>query len=88
MMTTTEILNEIYRLPLVERKKIEQSLLRTDNQTGQTKPQMSEDEFLQLLLAEGLISNIPEGITDEEDDFEPVEFEGEPVSEMIIRERR
>lgn len=44
-------------------------------------------EIFQELLAEGMISRIPKGITDEEDDFEPVEFEGEPFSEMIIRER-
>jgi len=48
-----------------------------------------EDEFAQKLLAEGFISNIPaRDETDEDDDFEPIEFEGEPLSEMIIRERR
>jgi predicted DNA-binding antitoxin AbrB/MazE fold protein len=52
------------------------------------KPQMSEDEFLQMLLKEGHISNIPQKYTDEDDDFEPVEIEGEPISETIIRERR
>ena len=48
-----------------------------------------EEAFARKLLAEGFISNIPaRGETDEEDDFEPIEFEGEPLSEMIIRERR
>jgi hypothetical protein len=45
---------------------------------------MSEDEFLQMLLAEGHISNLPQKYTDEDDDFEPIEVEGEPISEMII----
>ncbi|MCW5961750.1 MAG: hypothetical protein KIS76_16435 [Pyrinomonadaceae bacterium] len=48
-----------------------------------------EDEFAKKLLAEGFISKIPErDETDEDDDFEPKEFEGEPLSEQIIRERR
>ncbi len=87
MMTTTEILNEIYRLPLVERRKIKQTLLEETKITKKSKPQMSEDEFLQVLLAEGFISEIPEGMTDEEDDFELIEIEGEPISETIIKDR-
>ncbi len=48
-----------------------------------------EEVFAQKLLAEGFISNIPaRDETDEDDDFEPIEFEGEPLSEQIIRERR
>ncbi len=84
MMTTTEILNEIYKLPATKRHEIKIRLLDENEST----PQISEKEFLQKLLAEGFISDIPEGLTDEEDDFEPVDFKGEPVSETIIRERR
>ena len=48
-----------------------------------------EREFELKLLAEGFITSIPpRDETDEDDDFEPIEFEGEPLSEMIIRERR
>ena len=48
-----------------------------------------EDAFERKLLAEGFIGSIPaRDETDEEDDFEPIEFEGEPLSEIIIRERR
>ena len=48
-----------------------------------------EDAFERKLLAEDFISHIPpRDETDEEfDAFEPIEFEGEPLSEMIIRER-
>jgi len=47
-----------------------------------------EDEFEQYLLAQGIISSIPaRDETDEDDLFSPVKF-GEPLSEMIIRERR
>ncbi len=35
------------------------------------------------------ISDIPtRNETDEDDEFAPLEFAGEPLSEMIIRERR
>lgn len=48
-----------------------------------------EDEFERKLLAEGFISGIPaRDETDEDDDFEPIEFEGEKLSEMIVLERR
>lgn len=88
MMTTTEILNEIHRLPPVQQKELKAKLFEETESNGKTELRMTEEEFLQHLLAKGIISEIPEGITDEEDDFEPVDFEGEPVSQTIIRERR
>lgn len=45
-------------------------------------------DTLREMLAEGMISQIPVGITDEEDNFEPLEFEGKPISETILEERR
>ncbi len=86
-MTTTEILSEIYRLPVNEQQELKEKLLKETDSNGQTKPQISEREFLQQLFDEGFISHIPEEITDEEDDFEPLEIEGEPISETIIRDR-
>ena len=87
-MTATEIVEEIYKLPAGDWETIKE---KVDNgrRNGDSKPQMSEEEFAQYLLAEGIISRIPSGETDEEfDDYEPVVVEGEPLSEMIIRERR
>ncbi|MGI8638669.1 MAG: hypothetical protein ACR2MG_01770 [Pyrinomonadaceae bacterium] len=88
MMTTVEILNEIHRLPLNQQKELKERLLEKTEPNGQTKPKISEEEFLQQLFEEGFITHIPEKYTDEDDDFEPVEIEGEPISETIIRERR
>ena len=87
-MTTTEILNEIHKLPLIEQKLLKEELLKDSESNGQTQSHLSEDEFLKQLLTEGFITNIPEKYTDEDDDFEPIEIEGEPISETIIRERR
>ena len=54
---------------------------------GSAQP-MTEAEFEQRLLTKGIINEIPLGLNEEDDDFEPVEVSGEPVSETIIRERR
>lgn len=83
-MTTTEILNEIYKLPLNEQTNIKKSLL----EKNETTSEVLERELWQKLFDEGLITHVPSGISDEDDDFEPVEIEGEPISETIIRERR
>ena len=88
MMTTTEILKEIYRLPVNQQQELKEKLLKETESNESTKPQITEKEFLQQLFDEGFISYIPEEMTDEDDDFEPVEIEGEPISETIIRERR
>lgn len=88
-MSVQEIFTEIQKLPVVEQKELLEKL--SDNlKNVQEKPTVSEEEFLQILLAEGVISNIPELslYTDEDDDFEPVEIEGKPTSEIIIEERR
>jgi hypothetical protein len=49
-----------------------------------------EDEFERYLLAKGVISHIPtrDETGDEFDRFEPIEVEGERLSETIVRERR
>lgn len=48
--------------------------------------QVSPD-ILRGMLAEGMISRIPEGISEEEDDFEPVKIKGKPLSETILEDR-
>lgn len=85
-MTPQEILTEIHKLPPAQKKLVIDSLADQES----AKPQITEEEFLQMLLAEGVISEIPnfEDYTDEDDDFEPIEVEGEPLSEIIIKERR
>ncbi|CAN5838408.1 hypothetical protein BH20ACI4_BH20ACI4_23460 [soil metagenome] len=83
MMTTTEILNEIYRLPMNEQTNIKNSLLKKSEITEN----ISKENLWQKLFEEGLITHVPNGVSDEEDDFEPIEIEGEPISETIIRDR-
>jgi hypothetical protein len=55
--------------------------------TEPAKPQMTEDEFEQYLAAKGVIS-LPEVAETEDEDWRPVEVMGQPLSEMIVEERR
>lgn len=84
MMTTTEILNEIKRLPLSEQKTLRKKLL---NGSETEQKNIAQDEFDQILFEDGFLANLPDE-TEENDDFEPVEFTGKPISETIIEERR
>ena len=49
------------------------------------KRQMTQDEFDQILLADGFLANLP--VKNDEEDFKPIIFTGKPVSETIIEER-
>ncbi|MEP7342195.1 MAG: hypothetical protein ABI977_30985 [Acidobacteriota bacterium] len=87
-MDTQQLITEIQKLPPESQKQLLYSLARSVGQQPESQPSVSEDEVDRLLLAEGVISEIPCGMDDEEEDFEPIEVMGEPLSEMIIRERR
>jgi hypothetical protein len=87
MMTTTEILNEIQRLPLNQQKELKDKLLQNSESNGETQPKMTQDEFDRMLFEDGFLVNLPV-IVDEDDEFEPVKFSGKPISETIIEERR
>jgi hypothetical protein len=87
MMTATEILTEIRHLPLSEK----QTVFRTLAVELKPKEYISEEErlereFEQMLLQKGVIKSIPTKWNDD-DDFEPIEVIGKPLSETIIEDR-
>lgn len=50
---------------------------------------MTVDELHRQMLADGLLSELPNTAADVDDEQDgPVEIDGEPLSETIIRERR
>jgi hypothetical protein len=53
-----------------------------------TPQRMSEAQFEQMLLEKGIINQIPAGVDEEEEAFEPVLVEDTPLSETILEERR
>lgn len=86
-MSLQEVLNEIYRMPLTEQKAIAKTLsLKIKEESENTK--LSKNEVYQHLFNKGLITHIPNGMSDTDDDFVPLNIEGEQLSETIIRERR
>ena len=86
-MTTTEILNEISKLPVRERQDIFKRLDNDLHEKNAVSPEeLREREFERMLLAEGVIKEIPSGWNDD-DYFEPVEISGKPLSETIIEDR-
>lgn len=64
-------------------------LLLTKCQPTQPARALTLDELDQQMLADGLMSQLPNAAEDIDDEDEaPIPIEGEPLSETIIRERR
>ncbi|MGE0126889.1 MAG: hypothetical protein AB7U82_02200 [Blastocatellales bacterium] len=90
-MTGTEILQAIQKLPLMEQRaliaQLNQALPAATAKADELERR--EREFELAMLAEGFFAHIPtQTMTDEEfDEYEPIEIEGETLSEQIIRER-
>jgi hypothetical protein len=53
------------------------------------QPKMTEEQFAQYLAAKGVISlPDPSAVDDDDEEWEPIEIGGKPLSEMIIEDRR
>lgn len=65
-------------------KEHERVKIIIENETEDTRV---SDILLREMLAEGMISHIPEGLSDEDEDFEPIEIEGRPFSETLLEDR-
>jgi SOS response regulatory protein OraA/RecX len=88
-MDAEQIIRELNKLPPDEQRKVLAVLTANINQTVTGEEERREQEVLERLLAKGVISEIAAPMTDAEDDAcPPVEIGGEPLSEIIIRERR
>lgn len=88
MTTLEKVLETVKSLTPEEKDKVRKAL---DDVLPTEKPKISREEYEKYLLAKGVISHIPTrtGKRPEElKDFKPIEVEGEPISETIIRERR
>ena len=87
-MSSQELLTEIQKLPPAEQQRLLEALKRDVKMKSEQRP-ITEDEVEQILLAKGIISEIPPRVPeDEEETFEPIEVPGKPLSETIIEERR
>jgi hypothetical protein len=88
-VTIDRVLDEVRALSPGEQRQVH-ALLNSILENATPHPHMTEDEFLQMLLQKGVISNIPDPASDadEDDQFEPVEVQAPPLSETVIEERR
>ncbi len=90
MQATIEKMSSEFQQLSVEDLRQVRQLLDSILEKKESKPTISEKEFLKELEAEGFIGKVPPPITDfsRYDNYECVTVTGEPISEMIIRERR
>jgi len=88
-ITIEKIEKEVKQLSTEDLKKV-RYLVDSLLEKKESKSKMSEEEFLKELEAEGFIGKVPPPITDfsRYDNYKPVTVTGEPISEMIVRERR
>lgn len=88
-MTSTEVLNEIQKMPLAEKRKVYLKLNEQLEQTEQIDLNAKEKKFVNGLRQKGLITEIPLRLPDDElrRNFKRIEVKGEPLSETIIKER-
>ena len=82
-MTPQEIIKEIQNLPPTQRKKVIDSVSMDVEQ----EENISEAEVAEYFLAKGVISEIPEKWNEADEEFEPIEIKGKPLSETIIEDR-
>ncbi|MGI8669585.1 MAG: hypothetical protein ACR2J3_06995 [Aridibacter sp.] len=89
MSIGTIIQEKVNALPMDLQEDVLEYIEKLSVDNRQIQNEEIEQKVAKRLLAKGLISEIPEPLSDEEDaDFDLIEIEGEPVSEMIIKERR
>lgn len=85
-ITAQEIISTVQSFPISVQKNIVRTLQKNLEKTEFSNP--GEDEIEKLLLAKGLISEIPKRSKDkEEETYEPIEIIGKPLSETILEER-
>lgn len=88
-MTPVEVLSEIQKMPLLEKRKVFFELNEQLHQAQQTDLAAKEKKLVNGLRQKGLVTEIPLRLPDDEfrRNFKRIEVKGEPLSETIIKER-
>jgi hypothetical protein len=87
-----EIIQQVKRLPPSELKELRQ-VLETIMETAAAetpRPSMTEDEFEQQMESRGFLRRALPPVTNlaPYQSYQPVKVQGQPLSEMIVEERR
>jgi hypothetical protein len=87
-MKINELVDALRALPAEQQQMVRHLLDLWLNNPGKTFTQ--EEEIEHMLLADGIVSEVPPPITDPTrfQNWKPVKVEGKPVSETVIEERR
>ena len=89
MSLGTVIQDKVNALPSELQEEVLQYVERLASANRPIQSAELEKELSNRLLAKGIISEIPEPMSDEEDaEIELITIDGEPLSETIIKERR
>ena len=88
-MSAQEILAEIEKLTPEERQLLLKALAPEIGEPSESRHLIPEEEVERILVAEGIVSEIPACLPDDEEEtYEPIEVPGKTLSETIIEERR
>ena len=83
-----EIISTIQTFPPAVQEEIVRTLEKNLRNSGSSSASPSEDEIEEMLLAKGLISEIPKRAADQEEEtYAPIKIKGKPLSETILEER-
>ena len=86
-ITPQEIISTVQTFPTSVQMEIVETLQRNLKKTD-SPVALSEDEIEEMLLAKGLISEIPKRAADEEENsYKPIRITGKPLSETLLEER-
>jgi len=89
-MTPTEVLNEIEKMTLSEKRALLERLRLEISEKDIQHIERGELSFVESLVEKGLLTDLPKHTPDDEirSDFKRIKIKGEPLSETVIRERR
>jgi len=89
-MTSAEVMKEITKMPLAEKRRVLAALAEQLSQAGQTDLDSKEERFVSGLKQKGLLTEVPLRLPDDEvrQNYKRIEVRGEPLSETIVKERR
>ena len=89
LVSAQEILAQIQKLPPEERQLLLKALALEILLLSESLHLNPEEEVERILVAEGIVSEIPARLPDDEEEtYEPIEVPGNSLSQTIIEERR
>lgn len=87
-MNPEDIIKEVHKLPLPQQKEVYDALSKDLLDQTEVDEGDADQRLQRLLFAKGKISKIKPPRTERIGDFPLLKINGQPLSEMIIKDRR